>query len=220
MLPCGLSYECKLHEELVYFNEDLIESSTELEILIPKKCPYDLIRIGGNRDGAYLVPSDLQGIAKCFSPGVNNYKYFEDELSLVFGIQCYMCDYSSDESNFATPLIKGMQFFQKKWLDVDGGRDSISLSEWINGTDAGADEDLMLQIDIEGAEYRNLISAEPGLLKRFRIIVIELHTLSSLQAAESRSSTIARTLRKLIGFSARKSSPVAWHRAKSSGSII
>ena len=47
----------------------------------PKASPFGLIRIGGNSDGAYLVPDDLQGISCCFSPGVSDRKSFEDELT-------------------------------------------------------------------------------------------------------------------------------------------
>jgi len=32
-----------------------------VEFLKPKPCPVPLVRIGGNRDGAYLVPDDLAG---------------------------------------------------------------------------------------------------------------------------------------------------------------
>ena len=38
----------------------------------------------------------------------------------------------------------------------------------------------MLQMDIEGAEYRNLLSTSKYILKRFRILVIEFHDFSEL----------------------------------------
>ena len=31
----------------------------------------ELIRLGSNNDGGYLVPNDLKGISACFSPGVD-----------------------------------------------------------------------------------------------------------------------------------------------------
>ena len=96
-----------------------------LKLLIPNPSPFKLIRIGGNGDGAYLLPDDLDGIDACFSPGVNNFKNFEDTLTKEYGIKSHMCDFSSEPSQFRTPLINGMQTFKKKWLDVDGGRDSI-----------------------------------------------------------------------------------------------
>ncbi len=33
--------------------------------------------MGGENDGGYLVPDDLEGIEYCFSPGVSNIATFE-----------------------------------------------------------------------------------------------------------------------------------------------
>jgi hypothetical protein len=146
--------------------------------LVPKPSPFSLKRIGGKRDGAYLVPDDLEGIVACFSPGVNNFKYFEDELTYQFGIRCHMCDFSSDVEKFSTPMIEGMQTFKKLWLDVDGRKDSISLERWVQELEPNPNQDLLLQMDIEGAEYRNLLGCPETILRRFRVIVLELHGLA------------------------------------------
>jgi hypothetical protein len=151
-----------------------------LNLLIPQPCPYPLIRVGGSGDGAYLLPNDLLGIEACFSPGVNNYKYFEDELALRHGIASHMCDFTSDEHAFRTPLVKGMQTFQKKWLAPSIEPDSITLSGWISQYSQSACSDLMLQMDIEGAEYPILLASDQSVLNRFRIIVLELHGLEAL----------------------------------------
>jgi len=147
-----------------------------IEILRPKQSPTPLIRIGGDKDGAYLVPDDLMGIKACFSPGVSNRKDFEDDLLDKYGIAIHMCDYSSDIANFKTPLYPG-QTFKKKWLDINGGENSISLEDWVQENEPDPNDDLMLQMDIEGAEYRNLLSTPGYILRRFRIIIIELHQL-------------------------------------------
>jgi hypothetical protein len=145
----------------------------------PKPMPFDLIRIGNGKDGSYLIPDDLKDIEACFSPGVDNYKYFEDYLALNYGIKSHMCDYSSDVHRFSTVLIPGMQTFEKKWLDI-GGEDSISLGDWVGKYSPNSESDLLLQMDIEGAEFRNINSIEGALLERFRIIVIEVHGFSRL----------------------------------------
>ena len=146
-----------------------------IKSLLPFDTGHDFIRLGGASDGAYLIPDDLSGIAACFSPGVNNFKNFEDDL-LNFGIKSHMCDFSSKLSNFQTPLNKDMQTFQRLWLEPESSDDSISLSEWVNSLEPDSG-DLLLQMDIEGAEYRNLLELPLSTLSRFRIIVIELHGL-------------------------------------------
>ena len=147
-----------------------------LEVLRPQPSPVPLMRLGGNWDGAYLLPDDLKNIVACFSPGVSNTKRFEDELLDRYGIPSHMCDFTSEVSKFRTPLKDG-QTFRKLWLDVNGAENSISLEQWVAEEVGDSPGDLILQIDIEGAEYRNLIAASDELLSRFRIIVIELHAL-------------------------------------------
>ncbi len=47
------------------------------DVLRPFDVGHPLIRIGAFSDGGYLVPSDLQGIKACFSPGVSQQSSFE-----------------------------------------------------------------------------------------------------------------------------------------------
>lgn len=151
--------------------------------IAPKSCGIPLIRIGPDGDGGYLMPDDLGGIAACFSPGTNNYKGFEDRLARDYGIKSFMCDRSSDVEKFRTPLIDGMQFFEKKWLDVERSDDALDIDEWVRDSAPG-DSDLILQMDIEGAEYRNLLHASAATLSRFRIVALEIHGLGLLSTAE------------------------------------
>lgn len=166
-------------------------------IMSPKPSPYRLRRIGGKHDGAYLVPDDLGGIDACFSPGVNNVKSFEDELADVFGIKCHMCDFSGDFAQLETPLIEGMQTFKKKWLDIDGGADSITLEDWIQELSPAVDIHLILQMDIEGAEYRNLLNCKNSVLKRCRIIVLEVHGLHVANDVVEFEKEIGPSFRKI-----------------------
>lgn len=148
------------------------------EFMRPKASPYQLHRIGGNGDGAYLVPACIDRIEACFSPGVANRKDFEDELYSKYSIRSHMCDYSSSEALLKTPLLE-TQTFKKLWLDV-GGDSSISLERWVNELEPES-ESLMLQIDIEGAEYRNILGTNSEILSRFQIVLIELHNLNGLE---------------------------------------
>lgn len=168
-----------------------------LRVLQPKPCPVPLVRLGGDLDGAYLVPDDLDGVNACFSPGVNNFKRFEDELAERYGIKSHLCDFTSDASELATPLVDGMQTFEKKWLDVDGSPHSISLLEWVHQWSPDAVDDLILQMDIEGAEYRNLLGTPQDLLERFRVIVIELHGLDAAKDPVTFEDNLGPLLRKL-----------------------
>jgi hypothetical protein len=148
------------------------------EFLKPKKSSYPLIRIGDGNDGTYLIPDDLKNISGCFSPGVNNFKNFEDILTAKYNINCHMCDFSSDVAHFRTPLKVPSQTFLKKWLEAESSDDSISLEDWVSSLCPSGD--LILQMDIEGAEYRNIIHTPDPIMSRFRILVIEIHSLDAM----------------------------------------
>jgi hypothetical protein len=147
-----------------------------------KPQPYagDLIRLGGDRDGAYLVPDDLAGISMCISPGASDTKLFEDELWHTYQIPSLLIDRSSSPDGFTTPMGSGQELIQK-WLEPHDSAEAISLTSALAQARADApDSDCLLQIDIEGAEYTNITKHPEDLLKAFRIIVIEFHNLGDL----------------------------------------
>jgi hypothetical protein len=71
--------------------EDIKNLLTKLS---PYKTEHQLIRIGPNRDGGYLVPDDLENIKACFSPGVSDYAHFEEDLLKRYGINSFQADFS------------------------------------------------------------------------------------------------------------------------------
>lgn len=181
--------------------DEATSSETEirefLSIISPRSSGHKLIRIGKAGDGSYLLPNDLEGVVACYSPGVNNFKDFEDCLVNRYGIECHMCDASSDAESFRTPMIHGKQTFRKLWLDVTEASDSISLGSWIDETTSNDKGDLILQIDIEGAEYRNFLNTDDSVLAKFRIMVIEFHGLDKISDSEVRAQVILPVFRKL-----------------------
>jgi hypothetical protein len=75
-----------------------INSADVLDLIArlrPQDCGKDLIRIGGDGDGGYLLPDDLQGIQHCFSPGVGAVADFESHLASL-NIRSFLADYSVD----------------------------------------------------------------------------------------------------------------------------
>lgn len=142
-----------------------------LRFLAPQASSIELVRLGGAADGGYLVPDDLEGIAACFSPGVDYTATFERDL-VDRGIPCFLSDRSVDGSPFDHELVS----FQKKFIDVVNDEGNVTLNSWVKDNSA-AGQDLLLQMDIEGAEWRVLLDTEIDVLKRFRIIVLELHNI-------------------------------------------
>ena len=142
--------------------------------LHPVMTQHPLIRLGGHGDGGYLIPDDLVGIVGCFSPGVGTVSSFETSL-IERGIPCFLADGSVD----CAPINGNLVHFTRKFLGVVNNDTTTTLDDWVNGNRPGND-DLLLQMDIDGAEWPVLINVSRPTLRRFRIIVIELHDLERL----------------------------------------
>jgi hypothetical protein len=143
-----------------------------VKTLRPVKTKYDLIRVGGDNDGGYLLPNDLSGISKCFSPGVDVTATFEKDL-LARGIWSHLADGSVDGAPDGLEVLS----FEKKYLDGVNTDDYMTLEYWVKAKESAfwPVGDFILQMDIEGAEYQTIIATPLGVLRRFRIIVIEVH---------------------------------------------
>ena len=161
----------------------LFEFSTSLKQIInffqkimPVDNGYELIRVGSSGDGGYLVPNDLEGIAVCISPGFGKLSEFEKALN-SHNIGSIIVDQEIEND---TSYIK----FEKYFLSThsDESLRLISLNDLLTKMNLNnLETDLILQMDIEGDEWLILQSVEINLLKKFRIMIIEFHSLPNLQ---------------------------------------
>ncbi|MBN7817529.1 FkbM family methyltransferase [Algoriphagus pacificus] len=155
-------------------------SNDEIKSLLKKLHPIDpkieLIRIGPNGDGGYLLPNDLKDIETCFSPGVDIESRFEFELAEM-GIEVFMADYSIENPTIDHPKFE----FSKKFIGADDMGNYMTMDTWVNqNLSDNKNSELLLQMDIEGYEYDVILALSRPLLDRFRIIVIELHHLDRI----------------------------------------
>lgn len=163
------------------------------KLLRPQNCSLELIRLGACSDGGYLVPDDLSGISACFSPGVDDIATFEQDL-FTYGIGSHLADYSVDEIPTGTSALS----FTKKFLGANSYAEFISLEDWVNSLAPGAAEDsLLLQMDIEGAEYETLLACPIHIFSKFRIMVIEFHQVESWAQSDF-FKIVEATFRKLL----------------------
>jgi hypothetical protein len=131
--------------------------------------------MGPSGDGGYLVPNDLEGIDYAFSPGVSTESGFEAELA-DRGIGVFLADLSVQGPARAHPRF----VFDKKFLGCVTDERYMTLDEWKARRIPDHGGDLLMQMDIEGAEFETLFDASAALLAQFRIMVIEFHYLQNL----------------------------------------
>jgi hypothetical protein len=160
--------------------EERAEIGRVLDRFAPQPCGQRLIRMGPKNDGGYLIPDDLEGIAALYSPGVSDTLGFDLEIAKM-GINCFLADGTVDQPSDMHPNMR----FEKKMIGRGPADQYMSLESWVSRT-APSEGDLMLQMDIEGAEYEVFIDTPQEVLDRFRIIVIEVHRLENYVFGKAR----------------------------------
>jgi|LakMenEpi03Aug12_release.lakeMendotaPanAssembly.Ray.scaffolds.fasta_scaffold175242_2 hypothetical protein len=162
---------------------DNTTSNEDVKILFKKlkECDssFDLIRIGEPGDGSYIIPNDLGEIKHCISLGYGGIMTFENHLATL-GIDSVIVDPVVPENNLENVI------FVNKFIGStsESERRTITLSDliknYIDGED-GFSSDLILQMDIELDEWLVLNTLSTETLLRFRILIIEFHSLHLLR---------------------------------------
>ena len=135
----------------------------------------DLVRVGHNFDGGYLVPDDFEGIKYCFSPGVGHSTSFEQELLNKYKIMSFLLDPVINKNKINSFV------FDNLYLNNFSDDKNITLSDWISKYLKLSDQkEMILQMDIERSETSVLIETPAEVLKKFRIIIIEFHNFEEL----------------------------------------
>jgi len=136
----------------------------------------ELVCIGGDGDGSYLVPNDLHNVKYCFSPGVDYSADFEKELSDRFGIKSFL----ADASVTSAPIDNQNFVFLQKFIGSANNPKYITLSDWIYESIGNDSSKKILQMDIEGGEYDVFSFEDSSTLASFSTLIIEFHNLERL----------------------------------------
>ncbi len=124
--------------------------------------------------------------------GVSQQASFEMDMAKR-GIPSFLADASVRHP----PLdIPGAHFLQRHLGAKDTAR-TMTLESWVAATDPDPGTDLLLQMDIEGNEYDTLAAIPSALLRRFRVIVVELHFLPSVLTKPGFQRRALRAIEKL-----------------------
>lgn len=161
-----------------------------LELFTPEVIDQPLIRLGSKHDGGYLIPDDLDGIGYAISPGVGPVVDFDVDLA-ARGIDVIMLD-----ASVKGPPIKHERFhFKPVFLDSYVSESTTTIDAEV--AQLPADTDLLLEMDIEGAEWKVIHSMSPEVQRRFRIMAIEFHPLTEA-AHKWRLPDFASGIKKLL----------------------
>ncbi len=152
--------------------EDILKFINLFNIKLPKN--INLIRVGSNNDGGYLVPNILDKISYCYSLGIGKNVSFENDLHKK-GISSFGADGNIDK---LPENIKDYNFINKNIGLIDDDK-NLRFETMVN-SNTPDDNSLIAQIDIEGGEYSVLVDTPFNILEKFKIIIIEFHNLNKI----------------------------------------
>ena len=107
--------------------------------------------------------------------GVGKSSAFELQLAKM-GIKSIIADYSVKKIPVSHPDF----IFEKKFVNVYNSDTTITFLDLKEKYLKNYNKDMILQMDIEGDEYKVLLDMPQFELKKFRIIVVEFHFLTRL----------------------------------------
>jgi len=156
---------------------DQAEILGAMRLLKPQKVNgYGEIRLGRINDGGYVMIDDFKGINCAFSFGISGDDSWDVGMAEK-GISVYQFDYSIDESPSSHPLL----YFSKKRISSEPANGNATIPDLVDKYSNGDHADIILKMDIEGAEWNVLDACPVEYLKHFKQIVCEFHSLSQLE---------------------------------------
>lgn len=139
----------------------------------------NFVRYGSHNDGGYVFYKidNVDKIAFCF--GISNDCNFEDDL-VKDGYDVYMYDHTIiNPPNFKHNINK-YHYYKLGLSDVDDINNNLhKLDYYIKSTGNLNKTSMLLKIDVEGCEYKSLLSVDDYILDKFYTLIIELHNLTT-----------------------------------------
>jgi hypothetical protein len=133
------------------------------------------VRIGGDADGGYVMPSLALGTTAVLSIGIGDQVSFDEELA-GRGAVVHQYDHTIPGAPKAHPNFR---FHGLGWGETDEGP-LRTLATMMRGIDWSAAKLPILKFDTEGAEWGCLAAAASEDLARFAVIAGEFHGFHNL----------------------------------------
>ncbi len=145
-------------------------------------------RLGNRFDGGYVLAGAFLDVHAAYSFGIGPDVSFDLELA-GHGIPVRMFDHTVEGPGAWHDLFT----FHKQGLGAaDKPEESLfTLEHHLRRCGDWGRTDLLLKMDVEGAELPAFARCGPGILRHFRQIVLELHWLQRLMEPEYRAEFVA-----------------------------
>jgi hypothetical protein len=143
--------------------------------------PYDILgfrktRIGRQGDGGYVLLDDFDTVSAIYSVGIGDEVSFDLDFA-TRGKEIFIFDHTVDKPPLTHP---NFFFFRRGIGATNGGSASLYTLEHEMRLGHAGRSDLLLKMDVEGAEFEIFSAMSRETLQRFRQIILEIHGLSRL----------------------------------------
>ena len=165
-----------LYSGLIGVNDDdVAQIKRGLALLEPQSIiDFQKVRVGAEFDGGYVMLNDFTGISGALSLGIG-WDMTWDLAIAEKGIPVLQFDNTIDSS----PATHNLCRFEKRKIVASSypnpDESEISIGGILVENNIRANEDLLLKIDIEGAEWDVFSAVDEAVLGHFRQIVCEFH---------------------------------------------
>ncbi len=161
--------------------DDSLETAFRVREVLARLRPQRLIggrkvRVGRFHDGGYVMIDDFKDLEAAYSLGINDDVSWDIDFARL-GVPIFQYDHTIADLPEQHPL------FNWEPIEISGaptGDDTASLQELIQKNGHDAVTNMLLKCDIEGSEWLLLQQTPNAVLRQFRQIVIELHSLEFL----------------------------------------
>ena len=160
-------------------------------LLITKQCTEgELVRVGGNNDGGYVMSEAALNGSVAYSFGINDDVAWDRDM-VEYGYDIYMYDHT------ISALPEECEQFHFARKGISAGAISVgplfTLEDLLRENGHIGIKHMVLKMDVEGAEWGFLHSISSDVLQQFDQIVFELHELLRIEKQEE----ILAALRKI-----------------------
>jgi hypothetical protein len=154
-----------------------LEILRTLSILRPMDVTCGKVRTGGPFDGGYVMANDFEGTKICYSIGVGPQVIWDEEMA-GRGMEIFQYDHTVE----GTPVTHPNFHFRKIGIAANlDDPELITLEKMLDQNGHKKKENMLLKIDVEGAEWEVFDGMSSKLLSKFDQIVVEYHGLEYLE---------------------------------------
>lgn len=170
---------------------------------------HELVRMGSIYDGGYILVNDFAMVKKAYSFGIGMDIAWEEKMADIGNMEIFMYDPTIRKVSDFNPRF---HFFSQGIAGTDSlDRKYLSMESILKENGDLNNKNLILKMDVEGAEYDFILNTEETIIDNFMQMSFEFHGIT----VNEKENMVLRTFEKL-----NKTHFPVWIHANNNGKIV